>query len=342
MSIELTASVLLYYPKTQISKLLSNEKKRKDITIAQLLKGEQSEDYYRIKRCYILLGDLLVNFCRKSLAQILSDMIFQPIGMINTSLGGDVPDVIGYDKYSEPVPYSSPINGADGAVSTIDDMLIFYDALLNGKILKKPFSDYPSNNEGCFFGGFFKNGTRFSHSSSFCFITTEIGLGTETNEIYIDIRNKEPFPENGDRLMYYVINGCDDGYVKFEVWTMDSNSDVMLNSVKIFDEKANELYSLCSDRPLINVRNNGEQRHASDFCTEGYYYELNLSEILGDKFDSKARYIAELRAECHSDTAAQLGLVYRNNGEWISGYLNVFSHDISAYPLFMEALNIVT
>lgn len=142
--------------------------------------------------------------------------------------------------------------------------------------------------------------------------------------------------------MYYPINGCDDGYVKFEVWTMDSGSEVKLTSIRIFDKNAEELYSVSSDKALIIIRNDGEQRHASDFCTEGCYYEMDLAEMLGEKFESNASYYAELCAECSSETAAQLGCVYKKDGEWISGYTNVFSQYISAYPMFMEALQIVT
>ncbi len=326
---------------TPLSDLLPEEKKRKDFTVLHLLKGEQSEDYCHMKRCFILLGNVLERLCMKPLSQIFSDMIFQPLGMMHTSLGGEIPDIIGYDQYNDPVPYSMPANGADGAVSAIDDMVIFYEALLNGKLLHKPFLNMLTNNEEYFFGGFFKSGTKLSHNAYGFFISIETELNTESNDIYISIRNNEPIPDNGDRLMYYVINGCDDGYAKFEVWTMESGSEVRLKDIRIFDENANELYCVSSDKPLINIRNDGERRHAADFCTEGYFYELDLSEILGNKFDSKASYIAELRAESRSDADAQLGLVYKNNGEWISGYFNVFNHCLNPYPLFMEALNTV-
>ncbi len=326
---------------TLLSDLLPEEKKRKDFTVLHLLKGEQSEDYNHIKRCFVLLGNILERLCMKPLSQIFYDMIFQPLGMPHTSLGGKNPDIIGYDSYNDPVPYSMPANGAEGAVSAIDDMVIFYEALLNGKLLHKPFSNMLTNNEEYFFGGFFKSGARLSHSAYGYLISIDTELNTENNDIYIGIRNNDPIPDNGDRLIYYVINGCDDGYAKFEVWTMESGTEVILKDIRIFDENANELYCVSSDKPLINVRNDGERRHAADFCTEGYFYELDLSEILGKKFDSKAIYIAELRAESRSDAEAQLGLVYKNNGEWVSSYFNVFNHCINPYPLFMEALNTV-
>lgn len=325
-----------------LSALLREETNRKDCTVCELLKGAQSEDYFQIKRCYILLGNILENLCGKALSEVFSEKLFRPLGMTRTSLGKKLPDIIGYDKNNEPIPFSTPENGADGIISTAEDMAVFYEAILDGRLLQKPYFDILTDGKDSFFGGFFRNGSKLSHTTDICGITADIELDTKTRGVYIGIRNKEPIPDKGDRLMYYPINGCDDGYVKFEVWTMDSGSEVKLASVRIFDQNASELYSISSNEPLINVRNDGEQRHASDFCTEGYYFELNIAEKLGDKFDSKTSYIAELRAECSSESAAQLGCVYKKEGEWISRYANVFRQYVSAYPLFMEALQTVT
>lgn len=325
-----------------LSDLLPEEKERKDCTVCELLNGARSEDYSQIKCCYILLGDILEKLCGKALADIFSEKLFVPLGMTHTSLGGSCPDVIGYDKYNDSIPFSTPENGADGIISTADDMAIFYKAILNGGLLQKSYYDILTKGSESFFGGFFINGRKLSHTTDICGITAEIELDIETKQVYIGIRNKEPIHDKGDRLMYYPINGCDDVYVKFEVWTMDTDSEAKLTSIRIFDQKAEELYYVIPDEPLINIRNDGEQRHASDFCTESYFYEMNLSEILSNKFDSKASYYAEFRAECSSHTAVQLGCVYKKDGEWISTYLNVFNQNLCAYPLFMEALQIVT
>lgn len=325
-----------------LSDLLPEDEKRKECTVCELLNGAQSEDYFQIKRCYILLGNILERLCGKPLSEVFSEKLFVPLKMTRTSLGGSCSDVIGYDKYNEPIPFSTPENGADGIISTADDMAVFYEAILNGRLLQKPYDDILTKCSESFFGGFFRNGHKLFHTTDICGITADIELDMEAKKIYIGIRNKEPIPDKGDRLMYYPINCCDDGYVKFEVWTMDSGSEIKLTSIRIFEKNAEELYSVSSDEPLINIRNDGEQRHASDFSAEGYYYEINLAEILGNKFDRKTSYIAELRAECSSHTAAQLGCVYKKDGEWVSGYFNVFSQYISAYPLFMEALHTVT
>lgn len=39
-------------------------------TICELLKDAQSEEYSQIKRCYILLGNILEKLCEKTLAEI--------------------------------------------------------------------------------------------------------------------------------------------------------------------------------------------------------------------------------------------------------------------------------
>lgn len=126
------------------------------------------------------------------------------------------------------------------------------------------------------FLAFFRNVRNLSHTTVICGITVDIELDMGTKETYIGIRNKEPIPYKGNRLIYYPITCCDDGYVKFDVWTIDSGSEVKLNSIRIFDQNAEGLYYVISDEQFINVRNDGEQPHASEFYIEGCLYEKNL------------------------------------------------------------------
>ena len=67
-----------------------------------------------------------------------------------------------------------------------------------------------------------------------------------------------------------------------------------------------------------------------------------MSDALGDKFDCRETYIAEVRAQCEEYAFAQLGAVYLHSGEWQSLYFNAFYCYERAYPLFMEALNSVS
>ena len=147
-----------------------------------------------------------------------------------------------------------------------------------------------------------------------------------------------PVHDNKDRVMYFPVVSCDDGYVKLEVWTMQSGTEVKVNSVKVFDENAEELY--CDEGFLIDVKNDGEVCHAEKIADSRYYHELDLAKILGDSFDRTKKYVIEARAECPPQeyTCAQLGMVYKRDNEWHSMYYNVFYHHISAYDLFMEQL----
>ena len=171
-------------------------------------------------------------------------------------------------------------------------------------------------------------------------VDTELSIDIKKGEYSIYVRNKLPVPDKKARVMYYPIISCDDGYVKFEVWTMQSGSEIRVDSIKIFDKNAEELFSV--ESPGIYVKNDGEERHASDFIDDGsYYYEMNLSDILKDKFDNKATYVVEVRAQCEEYRSAQLGVVHIRDGEWQSLCFNAFFCYESAYDLFIEALNSV-
>ena len=122
---------------------------------------------------------------------------------------------------------------------------------------------------------------------------------------------------------------------------MDTDTTVKITSVKIFDKDAKELYSF--PRPeneyLLFVENHGQKRHACEFIRDdSYYLPLNFTEILGKQFHPTATYILEVRAECSSPYASQIGIKYlRNKEEQRMGYY-IFFNEIQPYELFMEAL----
>lgn len=95
----------------------------------------------------------------------------------------------------------------------------------------------------------------------------------------------------------------------------------------------------------IHVLNNGEERHAKKFMRRGEYYrEFNLRDILGEKFDPKETYIAEVRAKSETSRSDQMGMIYMHGGEWQSRYFNVFypTTAYDKYNLFLEALGTAT
>lgn len=267
----------------------------------------------------------------KGIGKILDEYIFTPLDMINTNWGGTA-DIVGYYE-SNPID----INYSDGIITTAEDLIKWCEALTERKLLsengyRKFFS------QGEYFCGLYPNVSRYSIVAAVNEITVEFDIDTENGNYYFSVRNQAPVPDNKDRVMYFPVICCDDGYVKLEVWHMQSGTEVKVNSVKVFDENAEELY--CDDRQLIDVRNDGEDCHAERIADSGYYYELNLAKILGNRFDSKKKYIIEVRAACPQQeyTSAQLGTVYKRDGEWHSMYYNVFFHIQSAYDLFMEQL----
>lgn len=267
----------------------------------------------------------------KGIGEILDEYIFTPLGMDSTSWGGAT-DIIGYYEGKQ-----IEINYTDGIVTTPEDLIKWCDVLAERKMLsengyKKFFS------QGEYFCGLYHNGNNYSIEATVNEITFEFNIDTENGHYYFSVRNKMPVPDNKDRVMYFPVVSCDDGYVKLEVWTMQNDTEVKVNSVKVFDENAKELY--CDKGRLIDVRNDGEECHAEQIADSRYYYELDLAKILGNSFDSTKKYVIEARAEYPPQeyTCAQLGTVYKRDSEWHSMYYNVFYHHISAYDLFMEQL----
>lgn len=282
---------------------------------------------------YEILRLILEKTANLPFAEILSEHIFKPLEMRDTALSGNSDAAAYIDGKHVEGGFPSEV------VSTAEDLAKFYAAVLDGRLL--PFGKYlpeiPEDGFGC---GWYRNGDSLSFDSDFGGFALETRLRPDEGSICISLRNKPPVPDNVDRVMYYPVERCDDGYVKLEVWETDGGAEFGVYSVKVFDRAANELYSAeNSGGYLIEVKNDGEKRQASEFA-EKYFYELQLKDILGERFDPDETYIIEAKAHCDTLRAAQLGCVYQSGGEWISGCYCVFRAPWVAYDLFMEQLRV--
>lgn len=296
-------------------------------------------DYMAIN--YLILRIILEKISQKSLEEIFDEYIFTPLEMDNTTLYGST-DVIGYVDNTRIEYYDDIYGGADGVISTIDDMTKWYNFLIKEDF----FSRYiPADAE--FSCGWFNNKDNYKHCNAPCCVDVEFSIDKgKDSKLVISVMNKRPIPDNHTRIMYYPIE-CDDGYFKVEIWEMFPNSEITVTSIKVFDENAEELYSapVPESGYFFTLRNDGEKRNAEEFAEEGsYYYEVNLSEILGNEFKPMGKYIAEVKAECPEYTMythAMLGMVYKRKDEWISVPHNVFYNYNIAHDVFMEELRFV-
>lgn len=297
-------------------------------------------DYMGIN--YWLLGKILENASCKSLHEIYDECIFKPLEMTNTAFGTGKEDVTAYAGNLRIDSYKA-FNGSTGIISTSNDLIKWYNALADRQLLSTDGYKIMFENNGFDFScGFYHNNGTFSHIASLYEKVIETQLDFEKKDFYISVRNKSPIPNGNKRIMIYPIKACDDGYIKFEVWEMQKNSSVKVRSVKIYDENAEELYSIeaAGNDYIIHVENIGDVRHAAEFADDGsFFLELDLSAILKNEFDSTKTYIAEIIADTDTIEFAQLGLVYKHDNEWQSMYSNVFYQYESAYALFIEALN---
>lgn len=310
------------------------------------LKFTPGEKYDWAEINYLILRIILEKISQKPLEEIFDEYIFIPLEMDNTTLYGDT-DVIGYVNDMRIEYYDDMYGGASDIISTIDDLTKWYNFLIKENFMARYI---PADAE--FSCGWFNNknkyGDNYRHDTAPCCVDIEVSIdkGKDSN-LSISVMNKRPVPDNHTRIMHYPIE-CDDGYFKVEIWEMYPNSEITVNSIKVFDENAEELYSApvpeCGY--FFTLRNDGEKRNAEEFAEAGsYYYEINLSEILGSEFKPMGKYIAEVRAECPEYsmyTHAMLGVVYKRKDEWISVPHNVFYNYDSADDLFMEALLFVT
>lgn len=303
-------------------------------TPLKFLPGEKY-DFAHIN--YLLLRIILEKLSAKSLEKIMEEYIFAPLGMDNTSLYGSA-DIVGYVDNMRIEYYNDCYGGATCGISTIDDLVKWYDFLI-----KEDFFTKYLNADAEYSCGWFINEDDYALLNEYCGVKSEVRVKKDGG-LYISIMNRQPVPDEHERVMYYPLE-CDDGYFKLEVWDMQPNSEIKLTSVKVFDEDAVELYSaeVPESGYFISLRNDGEERHAEEFAEDGaYYYEVNLSEIPKSEFKPLKKYIVEARAECpkySSCTEAKLGMVYKRKGEWLSDQHFVFYHHESAYDAFMEALN---
>lgn len=304
------------------------------------LKFVSGEKYDFANINYLILRIILEKLSAKPLEEILDEYIFTPLEMDNTTLYGST-DVVGYVDNLRIEYYDDIYGGATDGISTIDDLIKWYKFLINKNFFEQYMTD--GAEYSC---GWFNNENNYALQNKYCEVTVEVNVEKDGN-LYISVMNKQPVPDGHTRAMYYPIE-CDDGYFKLEIWDMPQNSEIKVNSIKIFDEDARELYSekLPKSGYFISLRNDGKERHAEEFAEDStYYYEMNLSEIFKNEFKPLKKYIIEAKAECTEysfDISAKLGMVYKRKGEWISDQYFVFYNQINAYDLFMEALTRVT
>lgn len=290
---------------------------------------------------YELLGLILERIGDTSLETLLQTYIFDPLEMPNTSYEGQA-DIVGY-SLNTPIPCICAHNNISwGLLSTAEDLGKWFDALLNKRLLSpKGYEKLFPSEEDDFSCGWYKNRNRYGFLCEGYGIYHELWLDYEKGSWYFSVRNKAPFPDNQDRLMYFTVPGCDDGQIKLEAWELDTDTYVKLTSIKLFDKDAKELYSFPRHENgyLLYVENHGEKQLASDFITDdSYYLTLDFAKVLGNLFDPSSTYILEVRAECDSPLASQIGIKYlRNNEEQCMGYY-IFFNEIQPYDLFMEAL----
>lgn len=282
---------------------------------------------------YDILRLILEKAAALPFAEILAEHVCKPLDLQDTMLSGSV-DVTAYIN-------GKRIEGGfpNEIISTAEDLSKIYMAILDGKLLplEKFLCEIPENSFGC---GWYCDSGVLTHNSDIGGFALETELRPEDGSLWINLRNRPPVPDNGDRVMYYDVKNCDDGYVKLEAWETDSGAEFDVYSVKVFDSAANELYNADNNGGyFIGIKNTGEKRQASEFA-EKYFYELDLKEILGDKFSTEETYFIETRAHCNTLQAAQLGYVYQSGGEWTSGCYYMFRAPWMAYDLFLEQLRL--
>lgn len=344
-SVEKLKEILYYreldFALKDISKLMEEKeavKKRKLLERRKLLQQK--------KKQLELLGILLERAGNAPLDTLLRHYIFEPLNMTNTSYEGTA-DLMGYavdpSQRSHQVPISWNYNHNNtswGLLSTAEDLKLWFDALLDKKLLSaKGYTKlFSLREDSC---GLYQCRNPYAATCDRNGIHFELHYDFEKPAYRLNVWNKAPLPDNHDRLMYFTIPGCDNGLVRLEAWELDTDTTVKLTSLKIFDKEAKELYSFpCSNNNyLLYVENHGEKRQASDFIKDdSYYLLLDLTKILEKQFDPLATYFLEVRAECDSPKASQIGIKYLHHGEeQCMGYY-IFCNEIQPYELFIEAL----
>ncbi len=269
-------------------------------------------------------GTLLEKISGRPLEEIFKEYIFTPFEMDNTSIGGSI-DIIGS-------PGNNICEDPREIVTTAADLKKFTDVILDKKEELKKMICYCLCDDG-----------EFKVYSELGGVHAEISIEPDKNKYFITVCQSDAVPDNNERVMYYPIAESDDGYLKFEVWTVQSGAEFEIRSIKLFDKNAEELFS--EENIGIHVLNNGEERQAKTFMCRGEYYrEFDLRDILGEKFDPKGTYIAEVRAKSETSRSGQMGMIYLRGGEWQSRYFNVFypTAAYDKYNLFLEAHGCVT
>jgi CubicO group peptidase (beta-lactamase class C family) len=105
---------------------------------------------------YILLGAIIEQVSGLSFAEFVRASIFDPLGMRSTSCGGPLRGIAGLAEAYEPAltaadepdwtrpvvarPYTmSALYAAGGCVSSVEDLFVFHEALLRGRLLSQVF-----------------------------------------------------------------------------------------------------------------------------------------------------------------------------------------------------------
>ncbi len=263
----------------------------------------------------------------KPMNEIIQELVFIPLKMFDTSFGGAF-DVVGYDS-----SVKIPITEGMCIVTTAEDIEKLCIAIINEELISGSLFQQFLCTIGC-------KADKLERYGWADGVYTELIVDLECHEFFLSVRNTQPVPSDRERIMYYPVEKCDDGWVKLEIWNMQSGSQAEIYSVSIYDDNAKLLYTLPlhDKESFINVYNDGEERNAEEFLPNGTYsLELQLDEIISN-YESINKYVIEVRAHSNSESGAMLGAVYMADGEWVNIPYYIFNQPASAYPLFIEAL----
>ena len=288
---------------------------------------------------YRLLGTVIEQVSGTSLEAFMHENIFAPLEMYDTCLGTEKSEVKSYDR---DLFTGDVLNkGADmGVVSTVDDMKKWVDALCQRRLLsEKSYDVFFTPKESGYCCGMWKDKNIYKHDGKLMCINIDMSLNMVNREFMLSFRNCDPIPSNDMRIAYYPIVRSDDGILKLEVWDMKENCEIIVDSVELLDINGRVMYS--QDGGIIHVINDDNERNAVDFADESIRsVTFDLKKLLGDAFSTHGSYLLRVCASCGS--LAQLGLVYRSNGESTSMYFNIFNSSDMAWQLFCESINSIS
>lgn len=262
------------------------------------------EKVYYSNTNYVLLDCVIEKVSGKTFPDAMRDYLFEPLGMQKTCIGSQHAEAYSYEIIDDErvlMGKGEISRGDGGMVSTVQDLTIWLQAILAGRLLQQSSWDEVFNLYNDEYGfGWEKYEDFYYHDGANLGYESQVFISLDKKITIASTANK-PTSVRGSETIYYKFNvtNSETGFVKMHLLKIKPTAIFKIHTIDIYEEGAH--------KPLVSIgRETNEEgvlwsyQHENDNDSEltvdesnnielgeKVFYSLDIKKALGNKFNPK-------------------------------------------------------